>query len=196
MQHIRQIVHKQDVNPTTDAEILRRSRLDPTAFGELFDRHAPAVHRYLARRAGNAADDLLSEVFLRAIEARIRVRPHESESALPWLYGIARNVIRGHLRARDRPLVEFRDEHVDWDAVDARLDATAVTGELRRALAELSDIEREVLLLVSWEQLTITEAATVLDISATAARSRLHRARARAAAALAAMEEPHPQEAP
>lgn len=188
MQRIRPIAHKQDVTLTSDAEILRRSRLDPGAFGDLFDRHAVAIHRYLARRIGAAADDLLSEVFLRALEARIRVRPHESESALPWLYGIARNVIRGHLRSRDRPAASLPDEHVDWDAVDARLDASAIAGDLRNALAELSDIEREVLLLVSWEQLTITEAAEALGISATAARSRLHRARARAAAALAAMQ--------
>ncbi|HWU33137.1 MAG TPA: RNA polymerase sigma factor [Marmoricola sp.] len=173
---------------TSDAEILRRSRLDPGAFGDLFDRHAPAIHRYLARRIGSAADDLLSEVFLRALEGRIRVRPHETESALPWLYGIARNVIRSHLRSRDRPAAPTSDTHVDWDAVDARIDASAIAGDLRNALVELSDIEREVLLLVSWEQLTITEAAEALGISATAARSRLHRARARAAAALAAMQ--------
>lgn len=188
MQRIPPIAHKQDVTLTSDAEILRRSRLDPIVFGDLFDRHAVAVHRYLARRTGNAADDLLSEVFLRALEARIRARPHESDSALPWLYGIARNVIRSHLRSRDRPIVGPPNECVDWDAVDARLDASAVAEDLRQALAELSDIEREVLLLVSWEQLTITEAAEALGISATTARSRLHRARARAAAALAAMQ--------
>jgi len=197
MQRFLRQAHKQDVIMTSDAEILRRSRLDPAVFGELFDRHASAVHRYLARRAGTpAADDLLSEVFLRALEARIRVRPHESESALPWLYGIGRNVIRGHLRSRDRPSVEAPRNDIDWDAVDARLDASAVAGELRTALESLSDIEREVLLLVSWEQLTITEAAKALDISATAARSRLHRARARAAAALAAMQEANSQETP
>ena len=195
MQRIPPFAHKQDVTLTSDAEILRRSRLDPAVFGELFDRHAVAVHRYLARRIGEPADDLLSEVFLRALEARIRVKPHESESALPWLYGIAHNVIRSHLRSRDRPAARPPDECIDWDAVDARLDASAVAGDLRNALDELSDIEREVLLLVSWEQLTITEAAEALGISATAARSRLHRARARAAAALAAMQ-PISQETP
>lgn len=184
--------HKQNVTtpPSTasDAEILRRSRLDADAFGELFDRHAVSVHRFLVRRIEpRAADDLLSEVFLIALEARIRARPHESGSALPWLYGIARNVIRSHLRSRDRPIAASADEHVDWDAVNERLDAGAMAANLRQALSTLTVIEREVLLLVSWEQLSITEAATVLGISTTAARSRLHRARARAAAALAAI---------
>ncbi|MFT3873883.1 MAG: RNA polymerase sigma factor [Nocardioides sp.] len=180
----------------SDAEILRRSRLDAAAFGELFDRHAAAVHRFLVRRIDRrAADDLLSEVFLHALEARARVRPHESGSALPWLYGIARNVIRSHLRSRDRPGLAAEDEHVDWDAVDDRLDAGILARDLRHALSTLTGIEREVLLLVSWEQLTITEAAAALGISTTAARSRLHRARARATAALAAMPNAtHPQE--
>jgi len=174
-----------------DAELLRRSRVDAHAFGELFDRHAAAVHGFLARRGGHqAADDLLSEVFLRAVEARARVRPHESGSALPWLYGIARNVLRGHLRSRAAPLPPAENAYVDWEAIDSRIDARAAVAELRIALESLTETERDVLLLVAWEQLSVTEAAEVLGISPTAARSRLHRARARAAAALAAM--PHP----
>lgn len=185
-------MHKQVVTTpsraATDAEILHRSRLDAAAFGELFDRHAAAVHRFLARRVDpRVAGDLLSEVFLRGLEGQARVRPHESGSALPWLYGIARNVIRGHLRSRDRPVAGEDREYVDWDAVDERLDAGALARDLQQALSTLTGTEREVLLLVSWEQLSIGEAATVLGISNTAARSRLHRARARAAAALAAV---------
>lgn len=196
MQHIRADAHKKDVTTPSDAELLRRSHLDPTVFGDLFDRHGAAVHRYLARRVGSEnADDLLSEVFARAIEARMRARPHESGSALPWLYGIARNVVRTHLRTRDRPVGMSQDASIDWDAVDARLDAVAMASTLRKALATLSAIESEILLLVSWEQLSISEAAEALDISSTAARSRLHRARARAAAALAAMPS-QPQETP
>jgi RNA polymerase sigma factor (sigma-70 family) len=169
----------------SDSELLIRSRTDAEAIGALYDRHAPAVHAYLARRAGrDAADDLMSEVFVAAVQARRRVRPHASGSALPWLYGIARNVVGTHFRA-SRPTPTAIGEHsVDWAAVDARIDASAAAGDLRRALEGLSTIECEVLLLVAWEQLTVTEAAAVLDITPTAARSRLHRARTRAAATL------------
>ncbi|MCG7526648.1 RNA polymerase sigma factor, partial [Streptomyces sp. OfavH-34-F] len=66
-----------------------------------------------------------------------------------------------------------------WQAVDQRLDAAAVAPELRRELAELPSIERELLLLVAWEQLTPAEAAAAVGIPAGTARSRLHRARAR-----------------
>lgn len=170
----------------SDTELLVRSRTDPEAIGALYARHATAVHAYLARRTGRpAADDLLSEVFVVAVQARRRVRPHTSGSALPWLYGIARNVVRNHQRvtAPKAPLTD--DLGFDWDAVDARLDASSAVQDLRRALDGLSDLERELLLLVAWEQLTVSEAAMALDITPTAARSRLHRARTRAAAILA-----------
>lgn len=172
---------------TSDTELLIRSRTDPEAIGVLYGRHAVAVHSYVARRAGRAvADDLLSEVFVAAVQSRRRVTPHSSDSALPWLYGIARNVVRSHLRERVPRGIDAGDPGVDWDAVDARLDAASVVGDLRTALSGLSEAERELLLLVAWEQLSVSEAATVLDITATAARSRLHRARTRAAATLAA----------
>jgi RNA polymerase sigma factor (sigma-70 family) len=171
-----------------DDTLLRRARTHPDALGDLYERHAVAVHRYLARRAGTeAADDLLAEVFVAALGARKRVVPHASGSALPWLYGIAANTLRAHLR-RGRLMAPTQDRDVvDWDAVDDRLDAGARRSELRSALATLTPSERELLLLVAWEGLTPTEAATALGLTPVAARSRLHRARTRAQAALEAL---------
>lgn len=180
------------MNVPSDAELLIRSRTDPTAFGAIYVRHAGSVYSYLARRVGpQTAEDLIAEVFLRALEARRRTRPHASGSALPWLYGIARNVIRQQPRASPRTELPEVPDQFDWSTVDARLDANSRTSDLRRALDGLSGSEREVLLLVSWEQLTVAEAAEVLGISAGAARMRLHRARAHAAAALAAVQDPY-----
>jgi DNA-directed RNA polymerase specialized sigma24 family protein len=82
-----------------DGEILASLPGQPELMGVLYERHAPAVFRYLARRAGPAAaEDLLSEVFIAALDGRARVVPHDSGSALPWLYGIAMNVLRRHFR--------------------------------------------------------------------------------------------------
>ncbi|WP_344233421.1 sigma-70 family RNA polymerase sigma factor [Kribbella hippodromi] len=61
--------------------------------------------------------------------------------------------------------------------VDQRLDAVAAGPLLKAALATLPEIDREVLLLVAWEQLTPGEIADALGIPATTARTRLHRAR-------------------
>jgi RNA polymerase sigma factor (sigma-70 family) len=171
--------------PISDADLLILSRTSADAFGEIYQRHATTVHRYLVRRVGtNAADDLLGDVFAAAVEGRLRVTIHTSGSALPWLYGIAKNQVRSHLRAQRLPAEATLFEEFDWGAVDSRIDASAQAGRLRHALAQLTPGELEVLLLVTWEQLTVTEAAESLGITAVAARSRLHRARARANTAL------------
>lgn len=169
----------------SDSEILASLTRQPELMGVLYQRHAPAVFRHLARRAGpTAAEDLLSEVFIAALDARARVVAHDSGSALPWLYGIAMNVLRRYFRRGQPAWTAPSDQGMDWDAVDARLDAEAQRRRLRTALGTLSESDRELLLLVAWEGLTSAEAAAVLGISKIAARSRLHRARHRALAAL------------
>jgi RNA polymerase sigma-70 factor (ECF subfamily) len=179
--------HKQGMtgDQRSDGELLARLPRQPELMGVLYERHAPAVFRYLARRAGPAAaEDLASEVFIAALAASPRVVVHDSGSALPWLYGIALNVVRKHFQKARAVHGAARDPGVDWDAVDDRLDAWAERGRLRAALSGLSDSDRELLLLVAWEGLTPAEVAVALDISQTVARSRLHRARTRAIRAL------------
>jgi RNA polymerase sigma factor (sigma-70 family) len=168
-----------------DSEILGSLPGQPELMGVLYERHAAAVFRYLARRAGPAsAEDLLSEVFVAALDSRARVVAHDSGSALPWLYGIAMNVLRRHFRQATARSVAALDPGMDWDAVDVRLDAEAKRGQLRSVLTALPERDRELLLLVAWEGLTPAEAAAVLGIGTVAARSRLHRARRRALQAL------------
>jgi len=158
---------------------------------QLYERHASAVHAFAARRVGPAAaDDVLGEVFARALESVARYRPHRTGSALPWLYGIAANVVRAHLRTRRPSAVVDLDVGVDWHAVDDRLDARVHRDQLRHVLASLSPAEREVFLLVAWEGLTTAEAAHALDLAPSVARTRLSRARQRARAALATSPAP------
>ena len=169
----------------SDGELLADLPRRPELMGVLYERHAQAVFRYLARRTGSAAaEDLLSEVFSAALSASSRVVAHDSGSALPWLYGIALNVLRKHFRQQQPTGGVTRDLGMDWDAVDERLDARAERGRLRATLQGLSESDRELLLLTAWENLTNAEAAAALGISEVAARSRLHRARKRAGSAL------------
>jgi RNA polymerase sigma factor (sigma-70 family) len=154
------------------------------AFPEVLRRHGRAMHAYLARRSDrDTADDLVCEVFLRAFAAR-RQYDKRWPDARPWLYGIARNVLREHWRrigaaaAPDAdPLAHLAVSEDPWPDVDARLDAAAQVSDLRRALTSLAPGDREVLLLVTWEGLTPAEAAVALGIPSGTARSRLHRAR-------------------
>lgn len=165
--------------PDSDASLVRKAaRGHPAAFSDLLRRHGQAIHGYLARRCGrDMADDLLSEVFVRAYAASDSYDSRWPD-ARPWLYGIARNVLREHWR-RSGPerFVQLDGADDPWPEVDARLDATARLAVVRRALAELATGDREVLLLVIWEGLTPAEAAAALGIPQGTARSRLHRAR-------------------
>jgi RNA polymerase sigma factor (sigma-70 family) len=163
----------------SDAQLTRSAAGDASAFTPLVETYSPALHGYFARRMPGAADDLLAEAWLQAFAARRTFDPSRG-SARGWLFGVARNVLAQHLRRAGRqeavPGVETTDP---WQAVDQRLDAAALAPALRRALAELPVEEREMLLLVSWEQLTPAEAAAAVGIPAGTARSRLHRARGR-----------------
>lgn len=162
-----------------DAEAIAWSLAgDRDAFLELFNRHASAVHGYLSRRGGvDNADDLLAEVWLQAFRSRSTYDGHYAD-ARPWLYGIARNVLRAHWRIQSRLNTSSLESTFDpWAEVDARIAALELAEPLRRALSSLSDDEREVLLLVAWEHLSPTQAAVVLNIPPGTARSRLHRAR-------------------
>ncbi len=169
-----------------DAEVIAASLTDAERFAEVFTRHAGAVHRYLARRLGaQSADDLTAEVFLGAFRSRARYRPR-SASALPWLFGIAANVAAQHRRDEARhwrllaALPVVRDA-ADGELADAddRLDAEALGTAVVDALLSLPDVERQVVLLTAWEQLSPTEIAEALAIPAATVRTRLHRARAK-----------------
>jgi RNA polymerase sigma factor (sigma-70 family) len=164
---------------TDDAMLIERSvRGRPDAFVEVVRRHEAAVHAFLARRAGRqAADDLLGDVWLRAFSARGGYDTARAD-ARPWLYGIARNVLRAHWRARPDPVHAAGPQSADpWDEVVDRLDSAAQVQTLVSALRALPVTERDALLLVAWEQLTPAEAAAVLGVPQGTVRSRLHRAR-------------------
>jgi RNA polymerase sigma factor (sigma-70 family) len=177
-----------------DAAIMERSARDPETFAVLYDRHAAALHRYVARRLGEgAADDLVAETFLAAFRNRSRFDP-AARDARPWLYGIASNLIGKHTRSELRMLRAYARTGTDPvltqsavtldDGVAARVDSSAAARELARALATLSAGDRQVLLLIAWADLSYAEAATALAIPVGTVRSRLNRARGKLRAAL------------
>jgi RNA polymerase sigma-70 factor (ECF subfamily) len=85
-----------------DAAVIESSWLEPERFADLFDRHAPHLYRYLARRAGReVADDLVAETFLAAFAKRDRYDLSHAD-ARPWRYGIATNLVGQHRRDQVR----------------------------------------------------------------------------------------------
>ena len=171
----------------TDAEIIDRSRHEPDAFAAIFDRHAPHIRRYLARRLGaQVADDLVAETFLTAFDKRQRY-DRSRPDARPWLYGIATNLVAQHRRQEARRYRTAPADTADLDHADrvaAEVTAHATRSLLTGALVGLSSEDRDVLLLVAWEQLSYEEVAAALTIPIGTVRSRLHRARRKVREAL------------
>jgi DNA-directed RNA polymerase specialized sigma24 family protein len=143
---------------STDAELIAASFGDPARFAELFDRHFAAVHRFAERRVGrDQAGEVASETLTRAFTRRGSYRL-DVPDARPWLYGIASNLIL-HERRR---FVRY---------------VSAV---------ERVGTDRELLLLVAWDELSYEEAAAALGLPVGTVRSKLHRAEARLRELLAA----------
>ncbi|GAA0939314.1 RNA polymerase sigma factor [Actinocorallia libanotica] len=159
---------------------------DEQAFGELFDRHGRTVYNFCFRRTADwaVAEDLASVVFLETWRRRKQVRL-EGGSLLPWLYGVATNVLRNHQRSLRRygaalsRLPEPVAPETDADLVAARLDDQRRMREILDRIAHLPRRDQELLVLCVWEELTYAEAATALGIPVGTVRSRLSRIRAR-----------------
>ncbi|MFC0431900.1 RNA polymerase sigma factor [Kutzneria buriramensis] len=155
---------------------------DLADFERLFEAHAGDLHRYLGRLVGAMADDLVGDTFVAALKGRGGFDPARA-SARAWLFGIATNLARNHLRRRkredaatarlrDAALTESHENRV-VDQMDAQLRAR----QLAVAIAELNAADRDVLLLTSWAGLDANEIAEALGIPAGTVRSRLHRVR-------------------
>lgn len=156
----------------------------------IYQRHAAAVAAYVLRRTdASDAPDVVAEAFLVAWRRRDIV-PDEPET-LPWLYGVARNVLANQRRGQRRrsQLAERLATMLVDHAVDPpSVEETEEFSRVARALRNLPADDAEVLRLASWEALSPAEIATVLDLPPGTARQRLHRARRRLRATLA--EEP------
>jgi len=153
-------------------------------FAAVFLELSPRIYSFARRHCDPvSAQDVTAETFLVAWR-RMDQLP---DAPLPWLLGIARNVLRNQVRAtirRDR-LVEAITSAPATSRLGRAADAEMLErSRLAEALIQLTHRERESLLLVAWDGLTPAQAATVTGCSANTFARRLSRARARLTAAL------------
>lgn len=177
----------------TDAEVISASLVDASRFETIFDRYSALVFAFAAHRVGRQdAWDLVGEVFTRAFAVRGRYDPARS-NCLPWLYGIAKNVIQTWVvKMERRPrLYPATSETVvqPYDEADDRLVAQSVSEELNYALRQLEDADRETLLLYALEGLGYAEIAEAMRIPIGTVGSRIHRARLRVMELIPDLEE-------
>ena len=137
---------------------------------DLFIRYRDPVYRFLRRflRDGAAAEDLTQEAFLRALNGTYQANGHERA----WIFQIARNLARDHLRASARrPATTVFEEPTGPNG-----DRTLALA-LEAALGSLETDDREVFLLKEVAGLSYAEIASACGLTPDAVRSRLHRTR-------------------
>lgn len=178
--------HVQAVMEPDDALLWSRSRAgDADAFGLLFERHARLIYNYCFRRVGDwaAAEDMVSLVFLEAWRRREKELP--AGKVLPWLYGIAANVVRNRRRSERRFAAALRRvpeprPEVDFsESADARLDDERQMRRVLSLIRQLPRREQDVFVLCAWSGLSYENAALALGVPVGTVRSRLSRARRR-----------------
>jgi len=157
---------------------------------DLMERHATPVFHFLCRMVGNEddANDLAQETFVRVFRARASFRPGGKFST--WLFTIAANLARNHFRWRSRhPNVSLETETGKAEqtlgstlpALDPAPNEQALAAErtatVRAAVAKLPEDLREAIVLCEWEELSVADAAAILETTPKAVESRLYRAR-------------------
>ncbi len=155
-----------------------------TSFGRMFNSYHEAIQVYCLRRLPtDGVNDAVAEVFLVAWR-RIDAAPQERE--LPWLYGIARNVVRNSHRSQRR-YGRLRQRVGGGTAPDVPVSPEVQVVQrfedraVLEALATLSDKDQEILRLKTWEEMSNGDIAEVLGISKRAVDMRISRSRKRLA---------------
>lgn len=149
-------------------------------FAKLYREEGRAILEYALRRVEEREDaaDVVAETFLVAWR-RLGEVPL-GDGARLWLYGVARLTLANlHRAERRRTRLGARLAETLRTELSTHPAPAGEAAEVLRAIGELGDDDRELLLLVSWEGLSPTEAGRVLGVTGLAARSRLHRARRR-----------------
>jgi RNA polymerase sigma factor (sigma-70 family) len=168
--------------PETDADLLRRMREDPDALAELYLRWKhPLFCWFRARVPESEASELTAEVFARVALISRRFHDEADGSAGPWLYGIAKNLLRRYhergrieREARRRLGMPIRSYESEFEAVDDQLAASGLG--LDSALDSLPPEQRQALELRVVGELPYERVADLLGCSVGAARLRVMRA--------------------
>ena len=184
------------MSTSTEADALDRADMvklqagHEAALNDLMARHATPVFHFLCRMVGNEddANDLAQETFVRVFKSAKSYRAEQKFST--WLFTIAANLARNHFRWRSRhPALSLDAENPETEqtlgntlpANSPSPKESALAAEraatVRQAVQKLPEDLREAIVLCEWQELSLAEAATVLETTPKAVESRLYRAR-------------------
>ncbi|WP_337994375.1 RNA polymerase sigma factor [Microbacterium sp. Clip185] len=164
-------------NPATNPPSVERTRA-------VLEANAADLLHYFQRRVHDREDaaDLLGSVLLVVWEKHTRV-PEDPEQARMWCFGVARNVMRRYYRHQTKQigLADRLRDHLRATAVLDNAASTAAEArirdhEVRDALMSLDRKTRELVMLVHWDGFLIAQAARILEVNESTARTRHQRA--------------------
>ncbi len=159
--------------------IQRAKQGDRTAFAEIYDRHQPAIYRYIFYQVSDVttAEDLTGEVFVRLVE-KIDRFTYRGRPLLAWLYTIARNLVTDHHRRAGKSQSLPLDEQLVADTItpEEAAERTLTQDRLTAAIAHLTEDQRQVILLKFVEGLDNETAARTLGKTIGSVKSLQHRA--------------------
>lgn len=156
---------------------------------DIFHAHHRRVYSYVVGHAGRQfADDVVSETFVVAWRNVERIPADE----LPWLIGVARNLLRKRHEREVRQASLAMEMRAWIEDVDDIADGVTMRSAVLEALVQLNEPDRELLTLIGWHGLSNAQAARAMGCSVATLLVRLHRARRRLAGAMSAVEQSNP----
>lgn len=164
-----------DVRTMTDETLIRRAQAgDSTAVVTLYERYKQRIYHYLYYRLGEThlAEDLTTEVFIRVIRGLPRLR-ESSPSLQAWIFQIARNLATDQLRKqRGRMHTRLDEQLVDpGPTPDYVAELSMTFNQLHDALQQLTDDQREVILLRFINGLSTEQVVQVMNKSESAIKN-------------------------
>lgn len=183
--------HNQGIDPgeLDRADMRRLAAGESAVLDDLMSRHAQGLFNFLNRMLDNEddANDLAQETFARVYQHASSFRPEARFNT--WLYTIAGNLARNHYRWRGRhPALSLNAEDDQGGTLGDAIPSPAQTPDqaassadrataVRRAVESLPPEMREAIILCEWEELSVADAAAVLQVKPKAVENRLYRAR-------------------
>jgi RNA polymerase sigma factor (sigma-70 family) len=162
---------------TDEAYMLDVQNGDLSAMAALFERYQVRMYNYFLKTLAEptAAEDLTQQLFIRVLHYRMKFRPGSVKS---WLYRMATNLANDHYklqsrnRAHQHELTEIHESYADTDYSYSESDYK----ELDRALTELNEEQRELIVLNKYHGMRYEEIAAILNLSVSNVRIKIHRA--------------------
>ena len=173
------LLHMEPSNASEATSIHQAQQGNVKAFGDLYDRYADRIYRYLAFRLRDdgAAEDLTAETFVKALQAIRRFRPGQAPFGA-WLYRIAHNVLVDHWRSRARLQATRLDDAaaVASSSSDSAFAQVLNRADLEQGLAQLTELQRQA---ITWRFIagcSLAETAQAMRRSEEAVKDLQHKA--------------------